>query len=250
MGFQARIERTKAATAAAVAGVVFIAAPCYSDIIVDHPPHPFGGPDSDTSFRLFSGQSYWQRLADDFSLASPDVAIGLTFWGFYNEDNPPATETIRIRILGARPGDMLPDESNVLSETTVQNPSREWTGRIVLANVDVREYRFQASLASPVILNALTPYWLEVVQIGEITTRFRWENSVADLTGHTFINPATGNDWRHTSSGVSVDLAFQLISPEPASAAIICLGLGFLARRRLIRRDHKWRKASLHRSLD
>lgn len=207
-----------------------LTAPARADIIFDHQPHPYGGPSSDTLFTTAFGQPYWQRLADDFVLGSADQAIGLTYWGFYDADNPPATETMRIRILRARAGDLLPDENNVVSETTIQNPSREATGRIIQVGIGPHEYRYQASLVSPVDLEAATKYWIEVVQIGDITTKFRWEDSVTDLDGISFINPAVV-DWRSSLPGAPADTAFQLISPEPASVVLLALGLCHCARR-------------------
>lgn len=201
-------------------------------LLVDHQPHPYGGPSSDTLFTTGFGQPYWQRLADDFVLGSPSEAIALTYWGFYDADNPPPAEAMRIRILGARAGDMLPDEGNVLSETTVQNPSRAATGRFIGVGILPKEYRYEAILAAPVSFMANTKYWLEIVQLGDITTKFRWEDSVAEFTGHAFVNPATGGDWYSSLPGGDADLAFQLISPEPASLAMLAVGIPCLWRRR------------------
>jgi hypothetical protein len=228
--------------------VAFSANAAAQIILVDHQPHPYGGPGSDTLFPDAFGRPVWQRVADDFVLAAPDQAIALTFWGFYNADNPPAVETIRIRILGARAGDTLPDEGNVLSETSVLNPLRVWTGRFVGTGILPKEYRYEASLSAPVSLMANTKYWLEVVQIGDITTTFRWETSVRDDIAHAFINNLIF-DWRPSSGG---DQAFQLVSPEPASLAMLAIGFDCLWRRRKSRREaSEWevtgRDASMNR---
>lgn len=198
-----------------------LCSPALGSILVDHPPHPFGGPDSDTSFYLFPGFMYSQRLADDFVLSSTEQVVSLNWWGFYEEDNPPMSETMRVRIYGAR-GDGLPDESGLVAETTVQNPMRAATGRRIQTGILPREYRYEAALSTPASLDANTTYWLEVVQIGDLTTRFRWESSVADLNGHAFVNPGVG-DW--TLAGNGADLAFQLIVPEPGSLLPASFGL-------------------------
>ena len=205
------------------------------DILVDHQPHPYGGLGSDTLFTAPSGRPVWQLVADDFTLAAPDQAVSVNFWGFYNEDNPPAVETMRIRIEAARLSDGLPDDNNILSESTVQNPSRMATGRFVLADVGAHEYIYTASLSAPVSLGAGTTYWLEVAQIGDITTDFRWEDSVADFNGVAAVNSIHA-DWQDTFPAVSADAAFRLISPEPASSVMLALGLPSLAWRRRSRK--------------
>lgn len=198
-------------------------------IIVDHQPHPYGGPSSDTSFLNVFGQPYWQRLADDFTLSTPQDVTNVNFWGFYEADNPPASETMRIRFYTARQTDGLPGD--LLKEESFQSPSREWTGRWIGVGIIPREYFYQITLASPVAFLAGEKYWLEVVQIGDISTKFRWESSVSENDGHAFINPGV-IDWRSTLPGGSADLAFQLITPEPTYLTLLALGVFVCARRR------------------
>jgi hypothetical protein len=201
-------------------------------VVVDHQPHPFGGGASDTLFVGPSGQPVWQRNADDFMLTAGDTIGTIKWWGFYNADNPPATETMRIRFYGARPGDGLPDDGNILYETSVQDHTRTWTGRLIAVGDLPREYLFQSALPTPVWLDAGTKYWLEIVQMGDLATYFRWENSSAQLNGHAFINDIT-LDWRATLPGSTADSAFQLIAvPEPAVSVLFGLvsAAGFLRR--------------------
>lgn len=201
-------------------------------IVVDHQPHPFAGLGSDTLFVGPSGQPVWQRVADDFTL-NADYEIGtIKWWGFYNADNPPAVETMRIRFYGARPGDGLPDDNNMLYETSVQDHTRTWTGRIVATGIGPREYLFQTVLPTPVFLEGGTKFWMEIVQIGDLSTHFRWESSTANLNGHAFMNSIT-NEWRSTLPGGTADTAFQLITiPEPGSLWLLCLGFAALFARR------------------
>jgi len=221
---------------------VFLATPsARAGILVDHQPHPYGGLGSDTLWADAFGQPVWQRVADDFTLGSADQAVSLIFWGFYNADNPPATETMRIRVYAGRASDGLPDDIAILSETTVQNPSRVATGRRILTGIGPHEYRYQADLGSPLSLEARTRYWLEVAQMGDITTNFRWEDSVNALDGVATVNSIHA-EWRATFPGGPADAAFQLISPEPASIAILTFGSLFLARRRRGRREaNEWK---------
>lgn len=211
------------------------AAPASATIIVDHPPHPFGGPASDTLFLLFPGFTYSQRLADDFVLFSAEQVVSLNWWGFYDADNPPATETMRVRFYGAR-SDGLPDEGQLVSETTIQNPSRTATGRIIVTGHGPREFRYEAALASPASLDANTKYWLEIVQIGDTSTAFRWEDSgLSDNGEFAVINPGLA-DWELIDN--QGDLAFQLYVPEPNSLIVLALGLFCSLHRRRVVRAH------------
>lgn len=203
-----------------------------ASIVVDHQPHPFGGLGADTEFvpdPSLPGVS-WQRAADDFLLLEPTTIRQVNWWGFYNEDNPPASETMRLRFLGARAGDGLPDEGNVLREQLVQNPSRTWTGHLVATGIAPREYFFATTLSAELQLQANTNYWLEIVQVGVVATRFRWEFSLAQRNGQATINPS--HDWRTSYPGVESDTAFQLICvPEPSSALLLLLGVVAIRRR-------------------
>lgn len=199
-------------------------------IIVDHQPHPYGGFGSDTLFpSSFGGQPVWQQVADDFVLLAPGVVTDVNFWGFYNADNPPATETMRIRFYESNSTDDLP--GNMLKEVSIQNPSRVWTGGWIGDGIIPREYFYQVPLASPMAFDAGVKYWMEVVQIGDITTTFRWESSVSVFNGLATAN-WIHNSWRNTFPNGPADAAFQLISPEPTSLAMLALGLVFTSWRR------------------
>ena len=79
-------------------------------VIVDRPPSHVGGLGADTLFNSF-GSPFWERTADHILLSAAQTVEpirSINWWGFYNENNPPATETMRIRFYGARPGDGLP----------------------------------------------------------------------------------------------------------------------------------------------
>jgi hypothetical protein len=219
----------------ALASVLSLVAAARGEIVVDHQPHNFGGFASDTEFLDDFGSPLWQRVADDFTLTEPAVTRRITAWGFYNLDDPPVTETMRIRFYGARDGDGLPDDGNIISEQAFIDPLREWTGRIIFSGVGPREFIYTFDLNEPVPLEANVPYWLELVQVGDVTTRFRWEQSVADLNGRAFINPIVG-DWTPGDPAVT-DSAFQLDTvPESATAALVLLSYAVMPRCRRRRR--------------
>lgn len=209
--------------------VLFLAAAhSRAGIVVDHPPLNTGGGASDTAFD--DGFVPWQRVADDILLGSAANIRRISFWGFYNADNPPATETMRVRFYGDNTG--LPDDNNILFEESFFNPSRIATGRTVFTGINPDEYVYQVDLSAPLSLAANTTFWLEIVQIGDASTHFRWEISQADQNGQAFINPITGN-WRETFPDLTADTAFQLSTiPEPTTIALFVLGWLLLEKRR------------------
>jgi hypothetical protein len=195
------------------------------DIIVDHPPHNAGGSTADTELIDMLGRPAWQLAADDILLDAPATVRRVTWWGFYHLDNPPTEETMRIRFYDARPGDGLPGE--ILFEEHFLNPARVATGRRVFVSVDPAEYEFTVDLHTPFHLLAGTPYWLEIVQLGDIGTHFRWEFGLAEITGRAFVN-SNVPDWLHTGPGTS-DLAFRLLQiPEPGSIWLFVIGVSVL----------------------
>ncbi|MBI5764530.1 MAG: hypothetical protein HZA51_13510 [Planctomycetes bacterium] len=201
-------------------------APAGADVIVEQLPILTGGFASDTDFIDMLGRRLWQREADNILLTQDATVRRITWWGFYGGSGtpatpPPATETIQIRIMGARAGDGLPDESVVLMDETFFNPSRMPTGRIIGVGGAPIEQRFTVDLTVPVNLQSNIPYWLEIVQLGDVNTMFRWEDGSGLLTGHSFSNPLT-NGW--LLSGGS--LSFQLSAiPEPTAftGVLVCI---------------------------
>ena len=151
----------------------------------------------------------------------------VNFWGFYSADNPPATETMRIRFYGDNTG--LPDDNNILFEQSFLNPSRTWTGRIVFVGVDPKEYLFQVDLTTAFHLEAGTLYWVEIVQIGDVDTRFRWEFSGPASVGLAAINAGTPV-WHES---IDAHNALQLSTvPEPSALGLILLALVLVGIRR------------------
>ena len=196
-------------------------------IVVDHQPHPTGGPGSDTSFVDVATPLTSQLSADDFMLESASTIRHVTWWGFYGgtftnpAEQPPATQTMRIRFYGARALDNLP--GSVLFEESVIDPPYAWTGRQILTGATPNEYRFDVNLTIPAQLNSSTLYWLEIVQLDSQNSVYRWEYSrSSDIDGFAFQNAATV-DWIHTQS-ITSDLAFQLSTiPEPSTAALMLI---------------------------
>jgi hypothetical protein len=200
------------------------------EIIVDQPPDQGGGPAADTEFiSEGSGQQTWQLLADNLVLSSSATVRRISWHGFYGgnfdefPEAAPLSETFRIRFYEARAGDGLPDDSGILFEEFHANPLRVATGRTVAVGPQPPEFRFEVDLTNPVSLAANLHYWLEIVQLGDVDSLFRWERGFGPLGDFVFLNPNV-QDWQ----SVPGNFAFQLSSvPEPATLLLLLFGIGF-----------------------
>ncbi len=207
-------------------------------LVWDQQPLNTGGPGADTDFYSNSGQRVWQQVADDILLPSAATIRRIVWWGFYGGDfsgttlPPTGPETMRLRFYDARPGDGLPGQT--LWEESFLNPSRVETGGFVWANGGA-EYIFEVDLTTPFTLDAAVPYWLEVVQVGDVDSHFRWEVSPGTGTPFAFINPFVP-DWRRTT--VTANVAFQLSTiPEPTALGLFVFGFILVTRRKRRRRE-------------
>lgn len=203
-------------------------------LVLEQSPVRVGGPAADTLFVDQFGLTGWQLLADNIRFDTSETIHRIGWWGFYGGSGTPTspptgTETMRIRAYAPRSGDMLPDSSHVLYEAEFTNHSRTATGEIVLVPGAPREYFYQVDLPNPLQFQANTLYWLEIVQIGDISTAFRWETAGGQQAGHAFVNDHVP-DWEFTSASFAVQLWNV---PEPATQMLLCVA-GFLTTR------HKW----------
>jgi hypothetical protein len=204
----------------ALAGI----APASAQFVVDHQPYPYGGPGADTALSSASLPFTWQLVADDFRVFAPGLVKHVNWWGFHKENVAPPNETMRIRLYREPPGDGLPGE--ILYEETFVNPERIETGRTIAIGGSPREYKYHVELAKPLEFSPGLVYWLEIAQIGDPNSGFRWEFSRADTNGFASKNNLFP-DWRRTT--LTSDLAFQLIVPEPVTAALLFIGFVFAA---------------------
>lgn len=133
---------------------------------------------------------------------------------------------MRIRFYCARPSDGLPDDGNIIFEELFLDPSRTATGNLVNVGGFPEEFQFEVDLATPANLESDVLYWLEIVQIGDVESHFRWEDGFGIVDGFAFIN---GNvpDWQSTPGS----RAFQLLIPEPSSYLFFMCSLGLLINR-------------------
>lgn len=187
-------------------------------IVLDQQPTRRGGPFSDTLF-LFQFQERSQRMAEDMLFAETQTIGGVNWWGFYDEDNPPIMEEFRIRFYSARPADGLPDE--VLAEYPAPIVRRTATGIRIPLGVSPREYFYEVALASPIAVPALTKTWVEIVQIGDLATGFRWEDGLTGGGQFAAVSPVFGPDWVQITGA---NRSLQLVAvPEPALLTMLAL---------------------------
>lgn len=188
-------------------------------VVIGHPPDQSGALASDTGFPFVGMTS--AVLADDFTVNTAVELRHITWWGHYWGEAPPASETMRIRIYGAdggtgRPGDLL-------HESVIIDPPHTATGLLIPSSPGTSaaytEYVMQSDLAAPVALDANTPYWFELAQVGDHDSAFYWEFSDADHTGIAYLSGGAAS-WRPGLT--QKDLAFQLNTiPEPSAIILI-----------------------------
>ena len=194
-------------------------------VVLDHSMNPFSAPKSDTGVSP-GGVIPGKKPADVFVLKHPAIIRHITWWGFHLRDVAPVTETMRIRFYDARASDGLP--GTVLFEENSPDPYRIATGIVdTVLGGPAAELRFEWDLSTPVSLEADTPYWFEVVQLGDTETRFLWRGANVEETGRAVME--TGLDWTLHNG---FDMAFQLSTiPEPSALILFILGIGFICRK-------------------
>ncbi|MCK6457868.1 MAG: hypothetical protein L6Q92_15220 [Phycisphaerae bacterium] len=199
-------------------------------------PNRLGGSTSDTLYLRDSGAISSVLSADRFRLTQANVVYKLTAWGYFGrqiedlDPLPPVTETMRVRFYadaGGVPGELRYEEEFL-------NPSRVFTGFFVSGGPVRKEYRYDVTLSAGFPVAANTDFWLEVAQIGDLSSRFQWESSTSTTDGFAQQFPI-GNPWQYIS-GIG-QLAYELRTPEPGSGALV-LSVGMLMARRTRRR---WR---------
>lgn len=213
------------------------------DVIVEQLPTRSGGPASDTAFRDSVGRPMWAQIADNILLTQATSAGHLEWYGFYGayqetHDPPTGDETMRVRFYATREADGLPGD--ILYEESFLNPSRTATGFTVL---DAPEFLYSVDLSSPVVLDAETLYWLEVVQVGDLESHFRWEAGYGLVPQHATIWTLYPY-WAYNTGSQ----AFRLSTvPEPSVLALLGFGIGLTATLRH-RKEAAYTHLSKHRT--
>jgi len=226
---QGNLDMSRNLIVAWMAIVVLTTGSAGAGILVDHPPHPYGGPYSDTElYYYYTGEVIWAQVADDIFLGADALATKLVFFGFYGSNvigdgtvEPPAgAESFRLRLYDARASDGLP--GNTLYEETVTSTLRAATGRRVLDSRYHPEFRFEIELAQAIELNAGIRYWLEIVQLDVAGSVFRWEESLGVPQDGVAAEWSYQPDWYSGPAGLNT--AFELYDvPEPKATVLILM---------------------------
>jgi hypothetical protein len=215
---------------ASVAFAVSCVASARADTLLHRqPPGRTFGVTSDTLFRDDSNNANSELIADKFP--GPQLPIcRAVWWSFYGSslaqqvEPPPLTETIRIRFYddaGGLPG-------TVLWEEPFANPPRLATGFGIATGPGPPEFRYQVDFQHCFAPTVGAPYWIEIAQLGDLGSRFRWENS--NTPGEFAVQFPIGTPWHLAAS--TAQMAYELRTPEPCSGALLLLGLVSCLRRR------------------
>jgi len=189
------------------------------------------GFESDTLATNDFGQPTAELVADTFSLAQPACIARVVGFGFYGGGDsildplPPVTETIRVRFYSDVAG--LPGE--LLSEAIFLDSPREWTGATVGVSPRRKEYRYQFDLPLCFPADTETPYWIEIAQIGDADSLWRWESANG---GEFAVRFPIDTPYRIVH-GLG-QLAYELRTPELSSLNSVGLAVMVLLARRSI----------------
>ena len=232
------MQRRLLASVLFASSVLVAQAHTQAGVIYEQMPLRVGGGAGDLDFITDSNQRFWQLYADDFEFAGGATINSIAWWGFYGGNftgtvQPPAgDETMRVRIYDARASDGLPD--NVKYEGTFLNPSRTSTGFRVITTGYHPEFYYEVSFSTGFTALPGIRYWLEVAQVDDVNSHFRWESSGYGAQSYLYMNPLV-SDWQDSNTGAN--LAFQLISiPEPATLIPLTLVIALLTRNPRTRR--------------
>ncbi len=206
--------------------IVLAAASARADTLLHRqaPGRTFGVT-SDSVFRDDFGNANSELLADKFTGPAQPVCR-VVWWSFYGSslaqevEPPPLSETLRIRFLSDAAG--LPGA--LLWEEQFLNPLRQATGFSIATGPGPPEFKYQLEFSNCFAPVVGTAYWIEIAQLGDLNSRFRWENS--NTAGEFAVQFPIGSPW-HLTTG-SGQMAYELRTPEPCSGALLAFLAGYL----------------------
>lgn len=201
-----------------------------ADTLFYQAPDRLWGLPSDTEWTDSIGLTVSSLGADDFRLTSTETACALRTWIFFGANDvgpfvldPPASQTVRLRFYADASG--LP--GGVIHEQTIDNPPLAWTGRTIALVPSRREYRMDIPISGCFTAQADTTYWVEIAQLGDPVSMFRWESARGSNQSHVEQYPI-GNAWRTFND---YGFAFELLrTPEPGTVWMLGGGAVWLGR--------------------
>ena len=183
----------------------------------------------------FSEGNY--RVADDFSLSSPDTIRSTQFWGVYWSSGViPATETFTAVVYGDLPG--RPDSGNVIGSSNLSLVSRLDTGFDHNGVPGANILEFNMNLDSPIFVPTTGVYWFSIFHSDEPGTQFAWQETGLDGASNKVQSSDFGVTWPSAGGGeTAFNLSNSYVSPVPLPAALPLFltmlgGMGFLKWRR------------------
>ena len=205
--------------------LAFIADPAFGQLgplIYSQAPNRNFGFASDSLFRDDFGQIQGSLYADRFQVSAAAVLGQLVWYGLYGaqdqgfDPEPPISESFRIRLFSQVNSPIPPLQlpADVLYETSTDAVFREFNGAFVNGR---REYRYILNLPMSFTIQPGTPYWLEISQIGDVNSFFRWESSTGGERAFEF---PLGSTWQMATGG---QLAYELRVPEPMTGSFVAV---------------------------
>jgi hypothetical protein len=217
--------------------IFFISNQVFAATIFSQTPLITNGGASDKDFPgSITGQRY---VADNFSVATTEDLLSVTWRGFYYSDNTPLTlDSFTINIFS----DSASAPGFFLGEFAVGNPQlRELTGdQITFGSTDYDLYEYSANLGAGFSLTANTNYWISI-QNDTSTTSSGWYWAHGnDGLGDSVNSPsAESGSWTSINGNGDQYMLLSNASVVPIPAAIWLFGsafavLGWLRRKQTI----------------
>jgi hypothetical protein len=192
-----------------------LAGPVEAEILFEQAGRPVAG--------LFSDAATNTRVADEFSLVTPDVVRSVTWSGFYSHSGTPQADSFIINFYdgGQTPGSLLH------SFSVGNSVNRTGTGQFLNNVTEIFDYT--ADLGPGIGLSGRTRYWLSIVNDTRNDSDDNWVWGFGEAEDAPWAFSSDRGRTFLASSGV--EYVFSLSNenlasavPEPASMTLVGIG--------------------------